>query len=302
MKDIKTVLSIAGSDSSGGAGIQADIKTIMANGCYAMTAITAVTAQNTTGVLGIAEVSPDLLRLQLEACCDDILPDAVKVGMVSSAELIDVIAETIVKYRLKNVVVDPVMVSTSGTRLLREDAMDELTERLFPLANVITPNIPEAEILTGIKIDNLANMAEAGRKLMDIYGSLISGKKTIEEICRRASGKRMTEETISHILERYQEAHQLNILIKGGHSVSDANDLLITGLDMVWVNGERIPTENTHGTGCTLSSAIAANLAKGYDVMESVEKAKQYITEIMRHEINLGQGSGPLNHGAKWFN
>jgi hydroxymethylpyrimidine/phosphomethylpyrimidine kinase len=298
MEDIKTVLSIAGSDSSGGAGIQADIKTIMANGCYAMTAVTAITAQNTMEIRGLADVSPDLLRLQLEACCDDITPDAVKIGMVSSSELIDVIVETIVKYNLKNVVVDPVMVSTSGSRLLSEDAIDTLTERLFPLADVITPNIPETEILSGIKIKTVADMAMAGQKLMDTYGNLISGKAMLRELCKQVSGKKMTDETVNHILERYQNVHKTNILIKGGHSVDDANDLLVTELDMVWINGEKIPAENTHGTGCTLSSAIAVNLAKGYGVQESIKRAKRYISEIMRHEINIGHGSGPLNHGA----
>jgi hydroxymethylpyrimidine/phosphomethylpyrimidine kinase len=299
MEDIKTVLSIAGSDSSGGAGIQADIKTIMANGCYAMTCITAITAQNTTGVLGIADVSPDLLRLQLEACCEDIMPDAVKVGMVSSAELIEVIAEVIVKYGLKNVVVDPVMVSTSGTRLLPEDAVSVLTDRLFPLADLITPNIPEAEFLTGMEIDSVADMAKAGQTLMDMYGSMISGKKRLEETIRRMSGRRMTDDVLKKLLESNKNVHRLNILIKGGHSVGDANDLLVTDIDMEWINGERIPTRNTHGTGCTLSSAIASNLAKGCDMPESVKKAKEYISNIMKHEINLGKGSGPLNHGAR---
>jgi hydroxymethylpyrimidine/phosphomethylpyrimidine kinase len=274
----------------------------MANGCYAMTGITAITAQNTTGVLGIAEVSPDLLRLQLEACCDDIVPDAVKIGMVSSVELIDVIVEIIVKYRLKNIVVDPVMVSSSGSRLLREDAIDALTERLFPLADIITPNIPEAELLAEMEIKNVADMASAGQKLMDVYGSMISGRKMMEEVYRHTLGRKLSEEIVSQLVERSQDAHRLNILIKGGHSVSDANDLLVMDLDMEWINGERIPTENTHGTGCTLSSAIASNLAKGYDIQASVKRAKDYISEIMRHEIDLGHGSGPLNHGAVRFN
>jgi hydroxymethylpyrimidine/phosphomethylpyrimidine kinase len=227
------------------------------------------------------------------------MPDAVKVGMVSSSELIEVIAEVIEKYRLKNVVVDPVMVSTSGTRLLKESAVETLTEKIFPLADIITPNIPETEILADMKINNMADMAMAGQKLTDIFSSLISGRKSFEASVRQMAGKRLTDDMVEKLLESKKNiVHRMNILIKGGHSISDANDLLITELDMEWINGERIPASNTHGTGCTLSSAIAANLAKGYDMTESVKRAKAYISEVMRHEINLGKGSGPLNHAA----
>lgn len=277
MMDIKKVLSIAGSDSSGGAGIQADIKTIMANGCYAMTAITALTAQNTLGVFGIEEASGDFLRLQLETVCDDIIPDAVKVGMVSSPELISVICEVINTYQLKNVVVDPVMVSTSGSRLLKEDAMDVLVGRLLPLADVITPNIPETELLTGLSIKTSDDMIEAARKLYTVLQGRVS------------------------------------VLVKGGHSINDANDLLILSgsredmrnedsIPYIWIEGERIETYNTHGTGCTLSSAIASFLARDYSVEQSVRYAKAYISEAMKNDINIGHGSGPLNHGYRIIN
>lgn len=258
-RDIKTVLSIAGSDSSGGAGIQADIKTIIANGCYAMTAITALTAQNTMGVRGIVETEPEFLRLQLDAVFEDIRPDAVKIGMVSGCGLIEVIADALVEYRARNIVLDPVMISTSGSRLIDEDAIGMLTERLMPVANIITPNIPEAEYMTGIKISDKADMERAGHMLADkIEGA---------------------------------------VLIKGGHRINDANDLLICGGNKIWLEGERIDNPNTHGTGCTLSSAIAGNLAKGYNMAESVERAKRYISGALYDGINLGSGSGPLNHG-----
>lgn len=258
-KDIKTVLTIAGSDSSGGAGIQADIKTILANGCYAMTAITALTAQNTMGVKGIYEVPPDFLKLQIDTVFEDIVPDAVKVGMVSSAGLIDVIADRLRAYGIKNVVVDPVMVSTSGCRLLEENAISALTDKLFPVASIITPNIPEAELLTGIEIHDADEMYRAGSMLSERYG--------------------------------------VSVLVKGGHSVNDATDLLIYNGREYWMAGDRIDNPNTHGTGCTLSSAIASNLANGYDMTDSVDRAKAYISGILLNGINLGRGSGPLNHG-----
>lgn len=258
-RDIKTVLSVAGSDSSGGAGIQADIKTILANGCYAMTTITALTAQNTMGVKGIIETEPEFLRLQLEAVFEDIYPDAVKIGMVSGGDLINVIADCLVQYKADNIVLDPVMISTSGSRLIDENAVSVLIKRLMPISKIVTPNIPEAEYMTGIKILNSTDMSRAGRILADkIEGA---------------------------------------ILIKGGHSVNDANDLLIYEDREIWFEGNRIDNPNTHGTGCTLSSAIAGNLAKGYNMVESVKRAKEYISGALSHRINLGKGSGPLNHG-----
>lgn len=258
-QDIKTVLSIAGSDSSGGAGIQADIKTILANGCYAMTALTAVTAQNTMGVSGIFEITPSFLRSQLDAVFSDIVPDAVKVGMVADAGLIEVIADFLSEHPVKYVVVDPVMVSTSGSRLLKEDAVATLQEKLFPLATVLTPNIPEAELLTGQEIHSKDDMMRVGTELYKKYDAAI--------------------------------------LVKGGHSVSDANDFLLEQGIGTWIYGEKIDNPNTHGTGCTLSSAIASNLAKGCSVYESVQFAKAYISGALSHGISLGNGCGPLNHG-----
>lgn len=261
---IKKVLTIAGSDSSGGAGIQADIKTIMANGCYAMSAITSLTAQNTIGVTGIMDTTPEFLELQIRAVFDDIRPDAVKIGMVSSKELICTIADMLTEYEAQNIVLDPVMVSTSGSRLLKDDAVFALCDRLFPIADIITPNIPEASLLTGLDIKCEEDMSEAGRMLADKYN--------------------------------------INVLIKGGHSINDANDMLVTKDNCVWFRGEHIDNQNTHGTGCTLSSAIASYLANGYNMADSVKKAKQYISDVLKHEINLGAGSGPLNHGWRYEN
>ena len=260
---MKTALTIAGSDSSGGAGIQADIKTMAANGVFAMSAITALTAQNTTGVTGIFETTPEFLAAQLDAVFTDIYPDAVKIGMVSSAPLIRTIAERLRFYEAKHIVVDPVMVATSGSRLLRDDAMQALTEQLLPLAEVVTPNIPEAEILSGLPITDAAGMEAAARKISEQYGC--------------------------------------SVLCKGGHKVNDADDLLWRNGSGKWFRGERIQNPNTHGTGCTLSSAIASNLAKGYDLDTSVERAKEYISGCLSAMLDLGRGSGPMNHMHKLF-
>jgi hydroxymethylpyrimidine/phosphomethylpyrimidine kinase len=257
---MKKALTIAGSDSSGGAGIQADIKTMTMNGVYAMSAITALTAQNTTGVIGILEVSPDFLTKQLDAVFEDIFPDAVKIGMVSSSELIRVIADSLARYGAANIVVDPVMVATSGARLIEDEAIDTLKSRLLPLATVITPNIPEAEILSGMTITDEAGMEKAARVLYERYGCAA--------------------------------------LVKGGHRINDANDVLFASSDRgpVWFRGRRIDNPNTHGTGCTLSSAIASNLAKGYSLEESVERAKEYLSGALAAMLDLGKGSGPLAH------
>ena len=255
---MRTALTIAGSDSSGGAGIQADIKTMTANGVFAMSAITALTAQNTTGVTGILNATPDFLEKELDAIFTDIFPDAVKIGMVSSAELITVIAEKLKAYGAKHVVVDPVMVATSGAKLLEDDAIDTLKEKLLPLAEVLTPNIPEAEILAGMKIESPTDMETAARTISETYGCAV--------------------------------------LCKGGHDLNDANDLLWKDGAGRWFKGRRIANPNTHGTGCTLSSAIASNLAKGYGLDESVEKAKAYISGALAAMLDLGHGSGPMDH------
>ena len=255
---MKTALSIAGSDTSGGAGIQADLKTMTMNGVFAMSAITALTAQNTTGVQGIFEVTPEFLGMQIDSVFTDIRPDAVKIGMVSSVNLISVIAERLTAYHAENIVVDPVMVATSGAKLISEDAVSALKEKLLPLATVVTPNIPEAEVLADMKITSPADMVTAA--------------------------------------EIISKAYHCAVLCKGGHSMNDANDLLYDEKGAHWFRGKRIDNPNTHGTGCTLSSAIAANLAKGFPVEESVKKAKAYISGAIRAMLNLGQGNGPLNH------
>ena len=258
---MKTALTIAGSDSCGGAGIQADIKTMTMNGIYAMSVITALTAQNTTGVTGIMDVTPEFLGKQLDAVFTDITPDAVKIGMVSSSQLITVIAEKLREYNAQNIVVDPVMVATSGARLISEDAVEVLQERLFPLAHILTPNIPEAEVLSGIAVKNEDDMI-------------------------RSAGI---------ISEKYNCA----VLCKGGHKVNDANDLLYHNGKNKWYYGKRIDNPNTHGTGCTLSSAIASNLAKGFDIETSVKNSKEYISEALSAMLNLGKGSGPMAHNYK---
>ncbi|MCC8046870.1 MAG: bifunctional hydroxymethylpyrimidine kinase/phosphomethylpyrimidine kinase [Clostridiales bacterium] len=295
---MKTVLSIAGSDCSGGAGIQADLKTMTVHDVYGMTAITALTAQNTTGVTAVMEVSPEFLRRQLDAVFSDIRPDAVKIGMVPSPELADVIAACLIKYRAENIVVDPVMAATSGAQLSGKTAIARIREKLFPLATVITPNIPEAEALSGMRIRTAAEMEQAAKALGDTYGCAV--------------------------------------LCKGGHSKTDANDLLYSaeagtgfhaagqdteaagGMDLnsedpnavfvgrsgrfIWFPGERAENPNTHGTGCTLSSAIASNLAKGMPLAEAVRHAKAYLTAALQAGLDLGKGSGPLNHMIHYKN
>ena len=255
---MKTALTIAGSDSSGGAGIQADIKTMTANGVYAMSAVTALTAQNTTGVYGILESTPEFLANQLDCIFTDIFPDAVKTGMVSSTGLIEVIADKLKQYKAKNIVVDPVMVATSGSRLISQEAVDALKELLLPLATVLTPNIPEAEVLSGLTISGPADMEKAAQAIGEAYGCAV--------------------------------------LCKGGHDLNDANDLLWRNGTCKWFHGRRIDNPNTHGTGCTLSSAIASNLAKGYDLDTAVERAKAYLSGALAAMLDLGAGQGPMDH------
>lgn len=254
---MKTALTIAGSDSSGGAGIQADIKTMTMLGVYAMSAITALTAQNTTGVTAVSEVTPKFLEQQIDAVFVDIPPDAVKIGMVSSANLIETIAQKLKFYGAKNIVVDPVMVATSGAKLIDDDAVETLKKFLFPLATVITPNIPEAEKLSNIKIETADDMKKAAQIIFENYGCAV--------------------------------------LCKGGHSLNDANDILFDGNAKIFA-GKKIDNPNTHGTGCTLSSAIAAGLAKGLTLIDSIDAAKNYISGALAANLNLGKGRGPMNH------
>jgi len=255
---MKTALTIAGSDCSGGAGIQADLKTMTMNGVYAMSVITALTAQNTTGVRAIQESTPDFLGEQLDAVFEDIYPDAVKIGMVASSELICVIADRLAYHKAKNVVVDPVMVATSGSSLMKTEAVQTLVDKLLPIATLVTPNIPEAQILSGKIIERKEDMLSAAKSIGDAYGCAV--------------------------------------LLKGGHRINDANDLLYANGESVWFEGKRINNPNTHGTGCTLSSAIASNLAKGFTLAESVQRAKDYISGALSAMLDLGNGSGPMNH------
>ena len=256
---MKTALTIAGSDSSGGAGIQADLKTMTMNGVFAMSAITALTAQNTTGVTGIMEVTPEFLAKELDAIFTDIYLDAVKTGMVASVGLIETIADKLTEYKARNIVVDPVMVATSGAKLISDDAVEVLKNRLMPLATLITPNIPESEVLSGMEIKTEEDMIKAAEYISRELGCAV--------------------------------------LCKGGHKVNDANDLLYRDGGYVWFKGKRIDNPNTHGTGCTLSSAIASNLAKGQSLDDAVLHAKNYISGALAAGLDLGHGSGPMNHG-----
>ena len=255
---MKTALTIAGSDCSGGAGIQADLKTMTMNGVYAMSAITTLTAQNTTGVRAIQESTPDFLKQQLDAIFEDIYPDAVKIGMVASSELIRVIADRLKYYDAKNVVIDPVMVASAGSSLMKQNAVQTLITELLPISTLVTPNIPEAQVLSGMSIQNKEDMIAAAKQIGDSY--------------------------------------HCAVLLKGGHSINDANDLLYADGELHWFEGKRIDNPNTHGTGCTLSSAIASNLAKGFTLTESIQRAKDYISGALAAMLDLGEGSGPMNH------
>ncbi len=255
---MRTALTIAGSDSCGGAGIQADIKTMTMNGVYAMSVITAMTAQNTTGIRAIQESTPEFLRKQLDAVFEDIFPDAVKVGMVSSSELVKVITERLIYYKAKNVVVDPVMASTAGTSLIKSSSLQTLMDELLPIAVLVTPNIPEAEVLSGIAVSDRESMEKAAKLISEGFGCAV--------------------------------------LLKGGHINGDADDLLYADGEYRWFMGKRIDNPNTHGTGCTLSSAIASNLAKGFDLSESVKRAKDYTSGAIAAMLNLGKGRGPMKH------
>ena len=255
---MKVVLSIAGSDSSGGAGIQADLKTMTAHKVYGMTAITALTAQNTTGVTAILESTPEFLGQQIEACLNDIPCDAAKIGMLPSADQVRVVHEKLTKFKVKNLVLDPVMVATSGSSLMKDETAEVMAKLLFPISRVITPNIPETQALTGLSVSTREDMEKAAKELGDTYGCAV--------------------------------------LVKGGHSIEDACDVLYEKGEFIWFNGKRIDSSNTHGTGCTLSSAIASNLALGKSLTDSITSAKKYVADAIESGLNLGKGSGPLDH------
>ncbi len=255
---MKKVLSIAGSDSSGGAGIQADLKTFSAHGVFGMTVITAVTAQNTQGVFAVQDIDQEVIAKQIEAIFDDIEVDAVKIGMVSQVQTIEIIAKQLRKYAPQTIVVDPVMVSKSGYHLLNQDAQATLIKELLPLAAIVTPNLPEAEVITQRPIKTLKQMEEAAKAIFHL------GAK--------------------------------NVLLKGGHLEDDSTDILYDGQEFLHFSSARINTKNTHGTGCTLSSAITANLALGYKIDQAVAMAKEYITIAIEHSFAIGKGVGPTHH------
>jgi len=260
---MKNLLTIAGSDSCGGAGIQADLKTFSAHKAFGMSVITAVTAQNTQGVLAVQDISPEIIQKQIEAIFEDISVDAVKIGMVSKTETIKIIAETLSKYPVQNLVVDPVMISKSGFDLLKPEAKEALIKYLLPMATVVTPNLPEAEVITGMKVNSLEEMKEAAEKI-------------------------------------YEMGPQY-VLVKGGHLEGEAVDILYDGADFMYYNSPRINTKNTHGTGCTLSSAIASNLGKGFPIAEAIENAKRYITSAIEKSFSIGKGVGPVHHFHEWY-
>lgn len=260
---MKTALTIAGSDCGGGAGIQADLKTFSAQGVFGMSVITAVTAQNTVEVRGVQNIDLPMIEAQLEAVFEDIQVDAVKIGMLSSSDVIETVANTLKKYKLPEIVLDPVMISKAGHHLLQEEAIIALKQFMIPMATLITPNIPEAEVLTGKSIVSKEDMKQACKELHAL------GAKTV--------------------------------LVKGGHLQGDPNDLFFDGHDFYWYKEKRIHTKNTHGTGCTLSSAIAANLAKGYSLVESVEQSKEYITNAIRQSLDIGKGHGPVHHFHQFY-
>lgn len=259
---MKKVLTIAGSDCSGGAGIQADLKTFSAFDTYGMSVITAITAQNTMGVFEVHDIPDDIIKAQLKAVMEDIFPDSIKIGMVSKKETVEVICQALLEYKCKNIVVDPVMVSTSGYKLLQDSAIEAVRTSLFACADIITPNLFEGEILSDMKIE---------------------GKKDMIIAC-----------------EKIQKDYNGYILLKGGHLADSSDDLLYKNGDVLWIKGSRIANENTHGTGCTLSSAIAAGLAKGLDVKDAVTQAKGYVAAAIAYGLDLGKGRGPLNHNINF--
>lgn len=270
-KNPPVVLTIAGSDCSGGAGIQADLKTMSAFDVYGMSVITAVTAQNTCGVTGVQNVTGEMIRLQLEAVMSDIMPDAVKIGMLATADAVEAVADILEKYHVEHVILDPVMVSTSGRSLLEAEGKEQMLRRLFPLAELVTPNIPEAEEI-----------------LKAVDGS-VENKQTVSSV--QITDQTMMEKAAQVIRQKYG----CNVLLKGGHMTQVADDLLYQ-TQAVWFPAQRIDCTNTHGTGCTLSSAIASALARGCSLKEAVGIAKVYVRSAMSTGLDLGHGNGPLDH------
>lgn len=288
---MKSVVTIAGSDSSGGAGIQADLKTMTALGVFGQSAITALTAQNTTGVLGIEETAPDFLALQIKAVFEDIRPDAVKIGMVSNPELIKVIAESLRTYEAKNIVLDPVMVATSGASLASHGAAQALVEYLFPLATLVTPNLSEAEVLSGIEISTPQDMVKVAHLIQDLGASAVLVKGGHLEGFEESGADQTFEGHVAGQILNESDASQV-------FEPGQAYDFLLDeDGEGHWLAEPRVETENTHGTGCTLSSAIASYLARGENLTDAVKRAKYYLTQALAADLYLGKGSGPVNHG-----
>ncbi|HYU18284.1 MAG TPA: bifunctional hydroxymethylpyrimidine kinase/phosphomethylpyrimidine kinase [Chloroflexota bacterium] len=263
MDRVPTVLTIAGSDSGGGAGIQADLKTFSALGVFGMSALTAITAQNTRAVTAVFELPPDIVAAQIDAVVEDIGVDAAKTGMIANSELIRVVADKVRQHRLEPLVVDPVMVAKSGDRLLREEAVEALRAELVPLATVVTPNLPEAEVLVGRSLGSLDDMRAAAREIVGL-------------------GAR-------------------SVVVKGGHLAGDATDVFYDGQRLVELSAPRVQTSSTHGTGCTLASAIAALLARGDDLEAAVRGAKSYLTAALERAYPIGGGHGPVHHFHEWW-
>lgn len=295
---LPAVLTIAGSDSSGGAGIQADLKTMLANGVFGMSAITSLTAQNTTGVRSAQNADPAILADQIDAVFEDIPPLAVKIGMVSSVELIETIAGRLTAHQACNIVLDPVMVATSGAKLIDDDAVAALTMRLFPLARVITPNIPETEALLTQMLEERSQDTAAPVTGEDAGDGDVDDIAVITGIVAHGIRTQDDMEQAGRMLAAYVGCA---VLVKGGHGVKDANDVLVEPDGAVtWFPGRHIDNPNTHGTGCTLSSAIAAHLALGRSLPEAVRAAKEYLTGALAEQLDLGHGAGPMDHGWRW--
>lgn len=255
---MKKVLTIAGSDCSGGAGIQADLKTFSAHGVFGMSAIVSIVAENTCRVIDIQDVSPDMIKKQIDAVYEDMGTDAVKVGMLSQPCCMEAVAEKLLEYRPANVVIDPVMYAKNGCPLMDPGSIDRLIQQIIPLADLLTPNIPEAEKIAGMAIGSIDDMKQAAAEI------------------HRMGCK--------------------NVLVKGGHAMGDAVDVLFDGREYFYFSSQRIPTKNTHGTGCTYSSAIASNLALGHSMRQAVKLAKDYVTTAIRHALDIGKGHGPTHH------
>ena len=260
---MKKCLTIAGSDCSGGAGIQADIKTFSALGCYGMSVVASVVAENTCRVISEQDIAPDIIRAQMDAVFEDIEVDGVKVGMLSGTETMLAVAEKLKEYQTKRTVVDPVMVAKGGCALMRTDALEVFMKEIIPLSFLLTPNIPEAETITGLRVETTDDMKSAARRIFEMGAQ--------------------------------------NVLIKGGHLNGDAVDVLFDGRHFTLFTGERINSKNTHGTGCTLSSAITSYLAKGMSLCEAVERAKRYVTQAILRAPDIGKGYGPINHFFKFY-